>query len=168
MIITEINASGKSIRPAACNPLAPVLSIADPCAVVNPPDTSQLLVAFDGECMMCSRTVRFLAKRDRYDNLRFTPLQGERGAEMLERFGEEPPDSILVRRGGEIMARSRGAIAIARALPQPWPFLAGVAALIPRPIRDAAYDFIARHRTEWFGKGNACAMPDEELQRRLQ
>ncbi len=116
---------------------------------------------------MCSRTVRFLAGRDRYDNLRFTPLQSERGAEMLARFGEEPPDSILVRRGEEIMAKSDGAIAIGRALPPPWSALAAAARIIPSTLRDVIYDFIARHRIRWFGKADACSLPSDDLKCRL-
>jgi predicted DCC family thiol-disulfide oxidoreductase YuxK len=37
-----------------------------------------------------------------------------------------------------------------------------VLAALPRPLRDAAYDFVARNRYRWFGKKDACPMPRPE------
>lgn len=132
---------------------------------MNPPDP--VVVAFDGECLMCSRTIRFCAERDPGERLRFTPLQGERGSDMRGRFGPETPDSMLVESQGRILDRSDAAIAIGRVMSQPWPILAGITSLVPRPLRNAGYDFVARHRIRWFGKGDACALPSDALRRRL-
>jgi predicted DCC family thiol-disulfide oxidoreductase YuxK len=39
-------------------------------------------------------------------------------------------------------------------------FLAGwLLWLIPRGIRNRAYDFVARHRYQWFGRKQTCRMP---------
>lgn len=126
-----------------------------------------VIVAFDGECLMCSRTIRFCAERDPHERLRFTALQSERGEAMRERFGPDTPDSILVDSEGRILDRSDAALAIARVMAQPWRGLGRIAALVPRPLRNAIYDFVARNRIRWFGKGDACAMPSEALRRRL-
>jgi len=126
-----------------------------------------LVIAFDGDCLMCSRTIRWLAARDPGERLRFTPLQGERGAAIRERFGGEPPDSMLVESGEEVHARSDAALAIASALPQPWRALGAAARVVPRPLRDSVYDFIAARRHRWFGRGDACALPGPELEKRL-
>jgi len=34
--------------------------------------------------------------------------------------------------------------------------------LVPRPIRDAVYDWVARHRYGWFGKHDTCRLPTPE------
>ena len=35
--------------------------------------------------------------------------------------------------------------------------------VIPRPIRDAVYDWVARNRYRWFGKRESCRVPTPEL-----
>ena len=38
----------------------------------------------------------------------------------------------------------------------------------PRSVlRDRLYDFIASHRYQWFGKTDACSLPDEGVRRRM-
>lgn len=36
--------------------------------------------------------------------------------------------------------------------------------IVPRPIRDFVYDYIARNRYKWFGKKDACMIPTPELE----
>jgi predicted DCC family thiol-disulfide oxidoreductase YuxK len=48
-----------------------------------------------------------------------------------------------------------------------WRIFAMTARLVPRPIRDMLYNFIASHRYGWFGKGDACSLPSEALKKRL-
>jgi predicted DCC family thiol-disulfide oxidoreductase YuxK len=33
---------------------------------------------------------------------------------------------------------------------------------IPRVIRDAIYDFVARNRYRWFGRRDACILPNPD------
>lgn len=129
------------------------------------------VVAFDGDCLMCSRTIRFLAREDRARHLRFTPLQGDYGRTISEQAGADPDqlESMLVSTEQGVCERSTGVIAILEALGGHWRVLAWLGWLVPRPVRDALYGFIARHRS-WFGRlgnGDACALPSPELEERL-
>ena len=126
-----------------------------------------VLYLFDGDCLLCSRSVRFFAARDRHDRLRFATLQGPRGREILARLGEDPPDSMVVATADRIFLRSDAVLAALAQLPFPWSALARLARLIPRPLRDVAYDFIASRRYRWFGKNDACELPTEALRRRM-
>ncbi len=129
----------------------------------NPP----LVLAFDGECLMCSGAIRFLAGEDAADALRFVPLQGPRGQEVERKAGDGPLKTMLLECDGAILARSDGVLRVLDALGGHWRVLATAGRLIPRPLRDAAYNFIAARRHRWFGKGDACALPDEALRARL-
>jgi len=40
-----------------------------------------------------------------------------------------------------------------------WAGLARAARRVPRLLRDALYDFVARHRFRWFGRLDACRIP---------
>ncbi len=64
-----------------------------------------------------------------------------------------------------VLVRSAAAFAVARYLGGPWAVLAAVGGLLPRRLRDAAYDVVARNRKR-FGGPEVCAMVAAEIQGR--
>ena len=69
--------------------------------------------------------------------------------------------NILVDSDG-IHTRSAAALRIARALGSPFALL-GLGVVVPRPIRDAVYEWIARNRYGWFGRRDTCMTPTPDL-----
>jgi predicted DCC family thiol-disulfide oxidoreductase YuxK len=65
-----------------------------------------------------------------------------------------------------VFTRSTAALRIARRLPFPWPLAYGFI-VIPRPLRDAIYDWVARHRYQWFGRLDQCLVPTPEERQRF-
>lgn len=126
-----------------------------------------LVLAFDGDCLMCSKSIRFLADEDASYALRFTPLQSLRGQEMEKEHGEGALKSVLLEVDGRIMSRSTAVLRLLAALGGHWRLFGIFGRLVPRVLRDAAYDFVANRRHRWFGKGDACGMPSEALRARL-
>jgi predicted DCC family thiol-disulfide oxidoreductase YuxK len=114
-----------------------------------------LLVFFDGVCGLCNRFVDFLVARDRNNVLRFASLQGQTAATIRNMPNV---DSVIVADGDALRVRSDGALAALSRLGGLWSFVA-VFGLIPAPIRDVVYAFIARNRYRWFGKYYACRLP---------
>ncbi|MDX1801831.1 MAG: DCC1-like thiol-disulfide oxidoreductase family protein, partial [Marinobacter sp.] len=105
------------------------------------------VVVFDGVCRLCNAWVRFLLRYDRQARYRLCPAQSETGQALLRRFGQ-PTDqyqSVLLVQGERVWLRSDAVLEILRGLPAPWCWLAALR-MIPRPVRDAGYAFIARHR----------------------
>ena len=128
----------------------------------------KIVVAFDGECLMCSRGIRWLAENDAPDQLRFTRLQSPRGRGMEKQAGTGDLMTALVEADGRIYSRSDAVLRLCRALEWRFRVISWIGrTFIPRRFRDAAYDFIAARRHRWFGKGDACAMPSEALRVRL-
>lgn len=126
------------------------------------------MVLFDGVCNLCNRSVAFIIARDPTARFYFAPLQSE-AAQRLLRQAEitgEIPDSVALIEDGRLYTRSTAALRIARQLRFPWPLFYALIVL-PRRLRDAGYDFIARHRYRWFGRRDACMMPTPELRRRF-
>jgi predicted DCC family thiol-disulfide oxidoreductase YuxK len=121
------------------------------------------LVLIDGECVLCSASFRFVARRDRDRLFRFAPVQGKFGSGAAQQIGIDPaqPDSFAVVLGGRALLKSDGAIAVLRRLPG-WNWTAALLA-IPRPLRDWAYDRVARNRYRLFGRLEACIVPTAEL-----
>lgn len=126
------------------------------------------IILFDGACGLCHRSVRFVLKRDRDRRFRFAPLQSDPGRHLLERHGLDPEslDTMVLVDGDAALVRSDATLAIVARLPRPWRWLR-VLRIVPRPIRDAVYRLVARHRLRLFGTRDACAMPPPDLAERL-
>lgn len=140
----------------------------------------RLLVIYDGECGFCNHSIRWLLRRDRKDHLRFAPSTAPTVQELLAAHGMSPasassstgngPDTILVSRNTgtpieELLVRSNAILACLRVLPQPWPSFAAILRLIPRPIRESGYRFIARERYKIWGRYETCPIPTPEERR---
>lgn len=63
------------------------------------------------------------------------------------------PDSVaLLTADGRLLVRSDAFIHIFRRLGGPWSALAAVCAVVPRRLRDAVYNLVARTRYRIFGR----------------
>ena len=129
------------------------------------------VLLFDGECGLCSRLVRFVLRADRSRTLYFGSLQGKFAREMHIRHPElRQVDSVawIERRNGSdlVLVRSDAVLRLARYLGFPWRML-GLTVLIPRPIRDRLYDWIAARRHRWFGRTLTCSLPATEHRNRM-
>ena len=110
----------------------------------------------------------FIIARDPAMRFRFAALQSEAAGRLLRVAGvqENLPDSVAFVENGHVHTRSTAALRIARKLRFPWPVFYALI-VVPRWLRDAGYDWIARHRYHWFGKREACMMPTPELRKRF-
>jgi predicted DCC family thiol-disulfide oxidoreductase YuxK len=129
------------------------------------------MLFYDGHCALCHRAVRFVLRHDRSgDAFRFAPLQGptfQARVSVDQRSGL--PDSIVVlTANGSLLVRSNAFLHILRRLGGGWKTLGGALAVIPRPVRDAVYDFIARIRFRIFGtRQDWCPVVPPELRARF-
>ena len=129
---------------------------------------TQTLVLYDGVCGLCNRLVSFLLRHDRRDQFRFAPLQSEIARNILHRYGLSPRDldtvvAIANFRGASerVLARSEAALWSIKQLGGIWRVFA-IARIIPSPLREALYRFIAQRRYRIFGKYDSCPMPRPE------
>jgi len=113
------------------------------------------LLFYDGHCGLCHGAVRFVLARDPGGAaFRFAPLGGvafETAVPATQRA--VLPDSMAVlTRGGERLLRSGAAVHVLGRLGGAWKVLGGLLGLVPRSLRDAVYDYVARRRKSWFGE----------------
>ncbi|WP_439816406.1 thiol-disulfide oxidoreductase DCC family protein [Zavarzinia sp. CC-PAN008] len=125
------------------------------------------IILFDGVCVFCSRWVRFVAERDRAERFRFLPIQSAAGRTLARRLGidADAPQTNAVVLDGRALFKSDAALAVLGHLPR-WSWLRGLR-LVPRPLRDAVYDVVARNRYRVFGRTESCWLPPPDLARRL-
>ena len=136
--------------------------------MVYDPPMGPPIVLFDGVCNLCNGSVQFLLKRDPEGRFRFASLQSDAGRSLLAEHGlaVDSLSSVVLIEDGRVWQESSAALRIARHLPGAWKLLR-VFAIVPRPLRDAVYRWIARNRYRWFGRTETCWLPSPELKERF-
>src|SRR5882724_7532911 len=126
------------------------------------------LILFDGVCHLCNASVAWAIEHDHHAIFRFAALQSSAGRAALAAAGAPAilPDSIVVIDDEGVHTRSDAVIRIASRLGFPW-MLARFGRLLPRRVRDWAYDTVARNRYRWFGRRESCLVPTPELRARF-
>ncbi|MFI5453792.1 thiol-disulfide oxidoreductase DCC family protein [Pedobacter sp. UC225_61] len=126
------------------------------------------IIFFDGICNLCNGAVQFTIKRDHKNIFHFASLQSEYATEKIALFNIAPEnlDSFILLENGKVYQRSTAALRVVRKLNGLWPLLYGFI-IIPRFIRDAVYNYIAKNRYKWFGKQESCWMPTLELKEKF-
>lgn len=126
------------------------------------------IAVMDGECTLCSFGARLVHWLDRSQDIRICQIQTELGQKLLQEHGLDPidPESWLFIEDGiasrdfdaliRVGERSGGKGNILRLL-----------RVIPKPMRDRLYLWIARNRYRLFGRKQMCEIPDPALQRRM-
>ena len=92
----------------------------------------------------------------------------QRGTRLMHNFGLDPEDAstFVLIADGKAYVTSDAAIRLSRYFRRAWKPL-GIIKIIPRRIRDWAYDVVARKRYRWFGRLNSCMVPTPELRARF-
>jgi predicted DCC family thiol-disulfide oxidoreductase YuxK len=124
------------------------------------PANDHPIVLFDGVCNFCDASVNFIIRHDRRGRFQFAPLQSDVGKELRAKHGLERQrlETLVLIERGVAYTRSTAALRIAKRLSGPHSLLYALIA-IPEPVRDAAYNWFARHRYQWFGRRDECAIP---------
>jgi predicted DCC family thiol-disulfide oxidoreductase YuxK len=125
------------------------------------------VILYDGVCVFCSRWIRFVASRDKARRFRFTAIQSAYGTRLAQTFGIDPqdPDTNAVIHGGVAWFKSDAALTVIGQLPG-WRWVRVLRA-VPKPLRDAVYNTIARNRYRIFGKYEECFVPGAGMRTRV-
>ena len=126
------------------------------------------VILFDGVCNLCNGSVNFVIDHDPEAYFRFASLQDDAAQPLLRAHGLTPDylDSVVLVEDGKLYRDSTAALRIARKLGAPWSWLYALI-VVPRPLRDLVYGYIARNRYRWFGKQDSCRIPTPELRARF-
>ncbi len=130
--------------------------------------TEPPLYLFDGVCVLCNRSVRFVLEHERGPDIRFAATQSATGQALLDRLNlPAMPDSFVFIEAGRVHERSAAVIRVARHLRAPWSWMAAMAAWLPAAPLDWLYDRVARNRYRLFGRYDACLVPDAATRSRF-
>ena len=132
-------------------------------APASPP---QAVVLFDGVCNLCNGVVQFIIPLDADGQFRFASQQSGAGQKLLAEHGLPGMATVVLIGDGRVFTKSDAVLEIARRLGTPWSLLHAFR-FLPRSLRDAVYDLIARYRYRIFGRRESCWLPTPELRARF-
>ena len=118
-----------------------------------------IILFFDGICGLCNRVVDFLMRHDPEGRLHFAPLQGRISGALLPPDRRLSLDSVVLWKDGGCFDRSSAVFRSLACLGGFWRITARLGLLVPRFLRNLAYDFVATNRYSWFGRRETCRMP---------
>lgn len=132
------------------------------------PMNNSSIILFDGECHFCSEVVQFTIRRDPREHFTFAPLQSDTGQKLLRYAGlpSDNLDTFVLIENGKAYIQSTAALRVVRRLHKLWPILYAFI-VVPKPIRNSIYRWVARNRYRWFGRSSTCMMPSPEITHRF-
>jgi len=125
---------------------------------------SHPIILFDGICNFCNAMVNFIISQDKKNVFLFAALQSVPGKQLLEqcKIDWKTDDSFVVIENGKAYKKSNAALVLYNNLPWYWKW-SQIFWIVPRFIRDAVYDLVARNRHKWFGKKDQCMIPTPQI-----
>jgi len=128
-----------------------------------------MIIFYDSDCLLCSRTIRFLRYVDKKGQLTFEALQSEkaqalpaliclRQARHTQNVGAENFTTLYVWHKNKCYGKSEAIFEICRVLGGFWRILL-LFAYLPKSWLNALYDWVSRNRYKWFGKSETCTLP---------
>ncbi len=107
-------------------------------------------MVYDGECSFCTHAARKAGANGRVECLPSTERAGHDAA-VAWRLEDRLADTVLVEFRGRTYTESAAAVRVLFAMGKGWPLLGGALWLVPKPLRDAGYRWVARNRHRFTG-----------------
>lgn len=126
------------------------------------------IILFDGICNLCNQSVQFVIEHDKKNQFLFASLQSDFGQKFLKEnnLDAENFESMIYIEDEKIYTKSSAPLKISKHLDGIISILS-IFIVVPKPIRDFVYNFIAKNRYNWFGKNDSCWIPTKELNARF-
>jgi predicted DCC family thiol-disulfide oxidoreductase YuxK len=127
-----------------------------------------MIVVFDAKCLLCNGWVQFLLKHDRKGVFQFASIQGRTGQTLLANTGlrVEGLQTLLLVDGMNTWQHTSAIFRVLNGLGWPWR-AAWLGWLVPAPVRDGLYRWIARNRYRLFGRSESCLLPPPDFKARF-
>ncbi len=121
------------------------------------------ILLYDGRCVLCNWTVKFIIRHERAPMFRFAPLESNIGQIYRSRNKNyQDIDSVFIITASQqdVLVKSEALMYVLLYMHWPWRGLR-ILSILPKRFRDMLYDLIARYRYKIWGKYEHCMIPAE-------
>ena len=127
------------------------------------------VMLYDGNCVLCSSSVEFIAKRSSRSLLAFCAMQSDAGRDALVRLGKplHNYETVVVLEQGKVLERSDATLRLFEHMLPLWPGIARRLRVLPGVIRDALYRVLAKYRFVILGRRERCLLLVDSEHRRF-
>lgn len=124
-------------------------------------DIPEQIIFYDGDCGLCHRSVAYVLKHERDKTIFFASIQSDFTKQLFKSKGWKEPDlsTVYFLEKGDLFEKSAAALKVCKYLKSPRSWLT-VFFIVPKFIRNAVYDFIAKRRKRIVKE--YCVMPTPE------
>ena len=122
-------------------------------------DSNRDALLLDGDCGLCHQLAFFMDSRLATDaNIAYRPIKSNDAQKLIQTFPvwQQSSDTVYLFRNGRSYIRSAAAIRCLLYLSWHWKIWFFIFWIIPLPIRDIVYRFVAKYRHYIFKKPEIC------------
>jgi predicted DCC family thiol-disulfide oxidoreductase YuxK len=119
------------------------------------------ILLYDGYCNLCGWLVGLVKRFDSKGRITLIPSQNadEILSTIIQKKSTKQNSVVFISKQGQISQKSHAVMSVLKVMGGLWMVLWGVMYIIPVPIRNFVYDFVARNRYRWFGERSTCYLP---------
>ncbi len=105
------------------------------------------VILYDGACLFCSYSLKWILQRDEKEAFWFGSLQ---------KITQGNPETVIVVQANQVYSKSTAIIKILQNLGGFYSVCASIFMMIPLSVRDIVYDWIAKYRHTWKKDTSTC------------
>lgn len=105
------------------------------------------VILYDGACLFCSHSLKWILQRDEKEAFWFGSLQ---------KITQGNPETVIVVQANQVYSKSTAIIKILQNLGGFYSVCASIFMMIPLSVRDIVYDWIAKYRHTWKKDTSTC------------
>lgn len=128
-------------------------------------DDGNIIIVFDGYCILCDNFVKWIAKKDKYNKIHFTTFESDY---INKNYSEiKLKNSVVVINSKKIFFKKSEAVILCLKTIDYNKTLIAVLEIIPKTILDIGYSLVAFFRYKIFGKKKICSLPNTIISKRI-
>ena len=128
-------------------------------------DDGNIIIVFDGYCVLCDNFVKWIAKKDKYNKIHFTTFESDY---INKNYSEiKLKNSVVVINSKKIFFKKSEAVILCLKTIDYNKTLKAILEIIPKTILDIGYSLVAFFRYKIFGKKKICSLPNTIISEKI-
>ncbi len=128
-------------------------------------DNGNIIIVFDGYCVLCDNFVKWIAKKDKYNKIHFTTFESDY---INKNYSEiKLKNSVVVINSKKIFFKKSEAVILCLKTIDYNKTLIAILEIMPKTILDIGYSLVAFLRYKIFGKKKICSLPNTIISEKI-